>query len=157
MIACNLCSMWQPSFVKNDSACCPWLSVYVFFNRFISRIENKFKPPRSIRPRFPRGRIFPIILTLSPIFVITQRFVLSAIDLFVLTLAISFRTRAFCLLQGLFHIPNNPTMSPLWPKNIHLYSPQYSERVMHESYIKLISWVTLYCFSRRRYPLRKWL
>ena len=49
MIACGLCSIWQPSFVKNYSACCSRHSVYVFFNRFISRIENKFKPPRSDR------------------------------------------------------------------------------------------------------------
>ena len=49
MISCGLCSIWQPSFVKNYSACCSRHSVYVFFNRFISRIENKFKPPRSDR------------------------------------------------------------------------------------------------------------
>ena len=36
-------------FVKNYSACCSRHSVYVFFNRFISRIENKFKPPLSDR------------------------------------------------------------------------------------------------------------
>ena len=38
---------------------------------------------------------------------------------------------------------NNPTMSPPWPKNIHLYvfkkTTVNSERVTHESYIKLIS------------------
>ena len=43
---------------------------------------------------------------------------------------------------------NNPTMSPPWPKNIHLYLKKTtvnSERVTHESYnIKLISWVALY-------------
>ena len=49
MIACDLCFIWQPSLVKNYSACCPKNSVYVFFNRFISRIENKLKPPRSDR------------------------------------------------------------------------------------------------------------
>ena len=49
MIACGLCVMWQPRFVKNCSACCSRHSVYVFFNRFISPIENKFKPPRSDR------------------------------------------------------------------------------------------------------------
>ena len=49
MIACGLCVMWQPSFVQNCSACCSRHSVYVFFNRFISPIENKFKPPRSDR------------------------------------------------------------------------------------------------------------
>ena len=29
-IASNLCFIWQPSFVKNYSACCPKHSVYVF-------------------------------------------------------------------------------------------------------------------------------
>ena len=49
MIACGLCFIWQPSFVKNYSACCSRHSVYVFSNRFISRIENMFKPARSDR------------------------------------------------------------------------------------------------------------
>ena len=49
MIACGLCLIWKPSFVKNYSACCPKHSVYVCFNRLIPRIENKFKPPRSDR------------------------------------------------------------------------------------------------------------
>ena len=49
MIACGLCFIWQPNFIKNYSACCSRHSVYVFFNRLISRIENKFKPPRSDR------------------------------------------------------------------------------------------------------------
>ena len=49
MIACGLCFTWQPSFVKNYSACCSGHSVYVFHNRFISRIENKFKPPQLDR------------------------------------------------------------------------------------------------------------
>ena len=49
MIACDLYFIWQPSFVKNYSASCSRHSVYVFSNRFISRIENKFKPPRSDR------------------------------------------------------------------------------------------------------------
>ena len=30
MIACGLCFIWQPSFVKNYSACCSRNSVYVF-------------------------------------------------------------------------------------------------------------------------------
>ena len=49
MIACGLCLIWQPSFVKNYSACCCKHSVYVCFNRFISLIENRFKQPRSDR------------------------------------------------------------------------------------------------------------
>ena len=40
MIACGLCFIWQPSFVKNYCACCSRHSIYVFFNRFISRIEK---------------------------------------------------------------------------------------------------------------------
>ena len=95
MIACGLCFIWQPSFVKNYSTCCSRYSVYVLFNRFISRIENKFKLPRSDRGFLFQAGIFPKILTLSPISVITQRFILSAIDLFVLTLVISFTTRTF--------------------------------------------------------------
>ena len=47
MIACGLCFIWQPSFVKKYFTCCCRHFVYVFFNRFMSRIENKFKPPRS--------------------------------------------------------------------------------------------------------------
>ena len=82
MIACGLCLIWLPSFVKNYSACCPKHSVYVCFNRLISCIENKFKLTTAIRRRFPLWRIFLNILTLSPISVITQRFILSAIDLF---------------------------------------------------------------------------
>ena len=81
MIACGLCLISQPK--KNYSACCSCHSVYVCFNRFISRIENKFKPPRSDRGFLFEG-FFPKILTLSPISVITQRFILPAIDLFVL-------------------------------------------------------------------------
>ena len=49
MIASGLCSIWHLMFVKNYSACCSRHSVYVFFHRFISRIENKFKPPLSDR------------------------------------------------------------------------------------------------------------
>ena len=49
MIACGLCFIWQRI---------AWLKIILlvaqgilstFFNRFISRIENKFKPPRSDR------------------------------------------------------------------------------------------------------------
>ena len=91
MIACGLCFIWQPNFVENCCACCPMHSVYVFFNRLISPIESKFKPPRSDRGFLFEGFFF----TFSPISVITQRFNLSAIDVFVLTLAISFITRTF--------------------------------------------------------------
>ena len=49
MIACGLCSIWQPCFVKNYSASCSRHSVHVFFNRFISCIEIMFKPPRLDR------------------------------------------------------------------------------------------------------------
>ena len=49
MIAYGLCFIWQPSFVKNYSAFCSRHSFYVFFKQFLSRIENKFKPPRSDR------------------------------------------------------------------------------------------------------------
>ena len=49
MIACGLFFIWQPSFVRIYSTCCSRHSVYVFFNRFISRIENKFKPPQLDR------------------------------------------------------------------------------------------------------------
>ena len=49
MIARSLCFTWQRSFVKNYSACCSRHPVYVFFNRFISCIENKFKPTPTDR------------------------------------------------------------------------------------------------------------
>ena len=32
MIACSLCFIWQPSFVKNYSSCCSRHSVHVFFS-----------------------------------------------------------------------------------------------------------------------------
>ena len=79
------------------SVCCSRHSVYFFFNRFISRIENKFKPPRSDRG-FLFERFFQKSsqwLTLSPISVITQRFILLTTDLSILTLVISFITRTF--------------------------------------------------------------
>ena len=49
LIAYGLCYIWQPSFVKHFLTCCPRHSVHVFFNRFISCTEIKFKPPRSDR------------------------------------------------------------------------------------------------------------
>ena len=55
MIAFGLCFIWQATFVKNYSPCCSWHSVYVFFNRFISRIENKPKPSQSDRGFLSEG------------------------------------------------------------------------------------------------------
>ena len=49
MIACGWCFIWQASFVKNYSAFCSRHSVHVFFYRFISCIEIKFKPQRLDR------------------------------------------------------------------------------------------------------------
>ena len=96
----GLCFIWQPNFVKNYSACCSRHSVYVFFNRLISRIENnyKFKPPRS-----DRGFLFEGFFLK---FLHFYLFLSSHSDLFF---------QQLILLQ----------------------------RVTHESYIKLISWVAL--------------
>ena len=47
MIACGLCSFLQPSFGNYYSASCIRSSGHVFSHKFISRIENTFKPPQS--------------------------------------------------------------------------------------------------------------
>ena len=140
MIACGLCLIWQPSFVKNYSACCSRHSEYVCFNRFISRIENKFKQPWS-----DRGFVFEGFFQKSLHF---HQFLSSHSDLFFQQLIYLFF--AFCKVFSTSHSARgiveliawttsflekrldfeitwliwnaiNLMMSPPWPKDINLY------------------------------------
>ena len=137
MIACGLCFIWHSNFVKNYSTYCSRyiLSAFLTIDSYHAKI----------------WRIFLKILTLSPISVLTQRFILLAIDLFILTLAIFYNKDFFaCKVFSTSYIAggitkliawttsfleecldfeitwsiwkaNNATMFPPWPKNIHLY------------------------------------
>ena len=95
LITCGLCFIWQPSFVGNYSACCSRHSIYTLFNRFISHIDNKLNQSdqtevSSLKDFSQESLHFHLFLS-SPV----QRFILPAIDLFVVTLAISFVSRTF--------------------------------------------------------------
>ena len=72
----------------------PGINVYVFLNRFISRIENKFKPPRS-----NRGFLFEGFFQKSLQF---HLFLSSHSDLFIQQLIYLFWLWLFLLKQGLF-------------------------------------------------------
>ena len=157
LLNCGLCSIWQPSFSKNYSARCSRHSVYVFFNRFISRIENKFKAPRSNRGLLFEGffqkslhfRLF--LLSHSDLFF--QQLICFDFDYFVsnkdffafckVTLTLTLTLSTSHIARGIIELiawttsfleerldfeitwliwnANNPTMSPPWLKNVHLY------------------------------------
>ena len=80
-----LCFIWQLSVVGNYSACCSKHSIYAFsidsYHALTISLRHRDQTEVSSLKDFP-----PRIPILSPISVITQRFILSAIDLFVLYL-----------------------------------------------------------------------
>ena len=97
MTACGFCFIWQPSFVKIIP-----LVASAILSTFFSidphhalKISLNHCDQTEVSSFFQFFQIFPKILTLLHISVVTQRFILSAIDLFVLTLVISFITRTF--------------------------------------------------------------
>ena len=109
LIAYGLRFIWHPSFVKSYSACCSRHFVHVFFNRFMSCIEIKFKPPR-----LDRGFLFEGFFQKSlhfHIFLSSHSFILSVIDLFVLTLVISFIARTF--LPSARSLPHSTSLGEL--------------------------------------------
>ena len=93
MIACGLCFIWQPSFVKNYSACCSRHSVDVFsidsYHALKLSLNLGDQNEVSSLKDFSKN---PYTFTY---FCHIQRFILSEIDLFVLTLVISFIARTF--------------------------------------------------------------
>ena len=95
MIACGLCLIIsQPSFVKNNSACCSRHSVYVFsidsYHALKRSLNHRDQTEISSLKDFSKNPY-----TFTYFCHHTAIYILSAIDLFVLTLAISFMTRTF--------------------------------------------------------------
>ena len=90
MIACGLRFIWQPSFVKNYSACCSGHSVHVFsIHSYLALklcLNHRDQTEVSSLMDFSKN---PYTFAYS---VITQRFILSAIDLFILTFSPSGRS-----------------------------------------------------------------
>ena len=101
--ACGLCFIWQPSSVRNYSACCSRHSTYVFFNPLLLRIDKKFTPSPSDRGFLFEG-FFQNPYT-SLISVITQQFIFLAIDS-IFYFGYFFYNNDFRLPPDLFHTPH---------------------------------------------------
>ena len=128
IIACGLCFIGQPSFVKNYSACCSRHSFYVFFNQFISRIENKFKPRRS-----ERGSLFEGFFQKSLHF---NLFLSSHSDLFFQQLIYCF---AFCYF--------------FYNKDFFACCKVFCTSHIARGIIKLIAWATSFLEKRRNFEI----
>ena len=91
MMACDLYIICLLGFVKHFPLVSPGiLSTFYSIDSY-----HALKISLNVPTEIPFCRTFPKILRLSPISVITQRFILLAIDSFVLTLPISFIARSF--------------------------------------------------------------
>ena len=75
----TLCFIWQPSFVRNYSGCCSMRSIYVFSTHNYYALTISLN--RHHQTEVSSLKDFSKILILSLTSVITQQFILLAIDL----------------------------------------------------------------------------
>ena len=77
-IACGLCFIWHPSFVRNYSACCSRHSIYVFSIHYYYALTISLNHHHQTEVSCLKD--FSKILTPSLASVITKQFILPAID-----------------------------------------------------------------------------